>query len=220
MNSCRAILLDHDGTIIDSEAQHFRLWQAVLASHNVAFSYEYYQKYNAGVPTAANAQQIVDYFGLHVSSEQIAAEKHSATHAFFAHNACPPMPGALQTIEGFIARGYVLGLVTGADRLAVNATFNAYNLARYFTTVVTGDDVERSKPAPDVYLLAAQRLGVRPEQCMAIEDSATGLAAALAAGMRCIAVPNEMSQHQAFDGAWAKLARIDEALALLDQQPL
>jgi beta-phosphoglucomutase-like phosphatase (HAD superfamily) len=73
------------------------------------------------------------------------------------------------------------------------------------TTVVTGDDVPHSKPAPDCYLLALQRLGLPASQCLAVEDTQHGVAAATAAGLRCLAVPNALSTHHRFDQAHAVL---------------
>lgn len=74
------------------------------------------------------------------------------------------------------------------------------------TTVVTGNDVPHSKPAPDVYLLALQRLGLTAAQCLAVEDTQHGVAAATAAGLRCVAVPTALSAHHRFDQAHAVLA--------------
>jgi beta-phosphoglucomutase-like phosphatase (HAD superfamily) len=101
--------------------------------------------------------------------------------------------------------GLKLGIVTGGSENGVSATIRAYNLEKYISVVVSGDDVTHSKPAPDCYLLALQQLGCAPHECIAIEDTEHGLIAAAAAGIQCLAVPTEMSQHHDFQRATAVL---------------
>ncbi|MDP9468017.1 MAG: HAD-IA family hydrolase, partial [Chloroflexota bacterium] len=97
-------------------------------------------------------------------------------------------PGALELVERL--RGRVpLGLASNSPRRLVDAALRTAGLTDVFDAIVTADDVARAKPAPDLYLLACERLGVAPGEALALEDSASGVAAAKAAGLTCIAVP-------------------------------
>lgn len=191
----RAILFDHDGTLVDSEPTHFALWNVVLARYGFELSEQHYKAYYAGVPTRANAEDIVLRFGIPADPAALAAEKNAATADYLASNAFPLMPGVRETIAEFSALGLKLAVVTGANARGVQATLRAHALEPLFSLTVSGDDVRNSKPAPDCYLLALDRLGLRAGECMAIEDTEHGLRAAAQAGIECIAVPTGMSRH-------------------------
>jgi HAD superfamily hydrolase (TIGR01509 family) len=101
----------------------------------------------------------------------------------------PLLPGAVDAVRALAAR-WPLGLASSSNREIIDLALALSGLASAFTVTVSSEEVERGKPAPDVYLAAARRLGVAPERCVAIEDSSNGLRAAAAAGMPVIAVPN------------------------------
>ena len=215
----RAILFDHDGTLVDSEPTHFTLWNTVLARYRFELSEQDYKAYYAGVPTSANAADIVLRFGIPADPAALAAEKNAATADYLAQNAFPLMPGVKEALAEFSARGLKLAVVTGANARGVQATLRAHALEPLFSLTVSGDDVRNSKPAPDCYLLALARLGLRPGECMAIEDTEHGLQAAAQAGIECIAVPTGMSRHHDFsraatvvDGMAAAAAYVRDAL--------
>ena len=205
----RAVLFDHDGTLVDSEPVHHRLWNGVLAAYGVMIADDLYQRRYAGVPCRANAGDLVRRFGLAVAAEVLAEAKNAATRAFLAQAAFPLMPGVSEALEELDRLGLQLGVVTGASGHGVRATLQAYGLTRRFAVIVSGDDVARSKPAPDCYLLAAQRLGLEPGHCVALEDTGPGLQAAHRAGVPCLALPTPMSRHHDFS----------QALAVLDGMP-
>ena len=99
-------------------------------------------------------------------------------------------PGAVELVEGLRRLdGVRLGLASNSPRFLVNDALATAGLTDAFEAIVTADDVEHAKPAPDIYLLACERLGVSPAEALALEDSASGVAAAKAAGLTCIAVP-------------------------------
>jgi HAD superfamily hydrolase (TIGR01509 family) len=102
------------------------------------------------------------------------------------------MPGAEQLIAELRRRSVPRGLVTSADRVYADPALDIVRLAGAFDVEVTGDMAPRPKPAPDLYLLLAEKLGIAPICCVALEDSPSGVAAAKAAGSRCLAVPNTL----------------------------
>ncbi|MFC6632107.1 HAD family hydrolase [Microbulbifer taiwanensis] len=201
--SIKAILFDHDGTLVDSEPGHYQLWRQVLSGYGVDLSERQYAEHYAGVPTRANALDMIARFSIDGTAEALMRQKTQAMGAFLARNAFPPMPGALQIVRRFYALGLRLAIVTGSESEVAKATTRTYALEPMFTTLVAGDQVERNKPHPDGYLLAMRRLGVTAQECIAIEDTEHGLAAAAAAGITCVAVPNAMSRHHDFSRATA-----------------
>ena len=207
-----AILFDHDGTLVDSETIHCRMWTQVLQSHGVVFSEALYKAHHAGVPTAANAVDIVARFGLPVAADELARAKDAAVTAYLARDVFPLMPGALEAIAFFRRAGLRQAVVTGARRHGVESSLRGHGLAGSFSTVVSADDVPRSKPAPDCYQLALERLGLQPHECVAIEDTEHGVEAAHSAGIDCVAVPHGLSEHHDFGRATAVLRDLYEAV--------
>ena len=213
----QAILFDHDGTLVDSEPVHFRMWATVLAAYGVTLSEQQYVAHYAGVPTPASAVDLVRRFKLDESPTVLADAKHAATKEFLLKSAFPLMDGVRAAIAEFRRAGLELAVVTGASGNGVHATLRANDLQRHFATVVSGDDVRASKPAPDCYVLALERLGLDGEDCLAIEDTQHGLQAAHGAGIRCLALPTHMSKHHNFDCAEAVLDGMPQAVAYIQQ---
>lgn len=207
----KAILFDHDGTLVDSEAAHFQMWANVLEPYGVSLSVEQYKDHYAGIPTASNAVDFVERFALPVSPAVLAEAKNSTTATFLSREAFPLMPGVQESIAFFRACGLRLAVVTGAGRNGVDASIRAHALYDSFTTIVSGDDVRQSKPAPDCYLLAMRRLGVTPAECVAIEDTEHGVASANSAGIACLAVPTDMSENHNFTNAARTFDSLREA---------
>jgi HAD superfamily hydrolase (TIGR01509 family) len=136
----------------------------------------------------------VDYFSRHgVTADVNIAIAHK--HARYYHLAAghlKPLPGVVALLRRLRDHGYSLALASSGDRVKVAFGMQALALIGSFEAVVTGDDVSHSKPDPEIYLIAAQRLRVPPAACIAIEDAPAGVKAAKRAGMRCIAVTNSV----------------------------
>ncbi|MGL6162598.1 HAD family hydrolase [Microbulbifer sp.] len=208
--SIKAILFDHDGTLVDSEPAHFRIWRKVLSGYGVDLSEQQYRDHYAGVPSRANAVDMVSRFSIEAEPDSLAREKVLAMSDFISRTAFPLMPGTRETVRRFHALGLQLAIVTGSGQEVVTATTRTHSLLSLFATVVSGDDVQRNKPHPDGYLLAMQRLGLSAKECLAVEDTEAGLNAATEAGIDCLVVPNDMSTHHDFSRAREKFARMDE----------
>ncbi|MGP4845818.1 HAD family hydrolase [Marinobacter sp. 1Y8] len=207
----QAVLFDHDGTLVDSEQVHLKLWNAVLGEYGLQLSDQQYKDFYAGVPTPANASDLVSRFGIPTSASDLAEAKNLETVRHLNRESFPLMPGVVQTISSFHRLGLKLGVVTGASAHGVRATLRANKLEALFCLTVSGDDVLRSKPAPDCYLQALERLSLPPEDCVAIEDTEHGLRAAAMAGIKCVVVPTGMSRHHDFSLASAVLPNMNAA---------
>ncbi|MCJ8338682.1 MAG: HAD family phosphatase [Pseudomonadales bacterium] len=207
----KSILFDHDGTLVDSEIAHFQMWVEILKGYDISLSQQQYKSHYAGIPTPANAVDMVQRFSLPVSAKALIAAKNLATQALLSRQAFPLMAGARESIAFFQSCGLQLAVVTGAGREGVDVSIRGHRLQGCFSTVVSGDDVAHSKPAADCYLLALQRLGLTAAQCIAIEDTENGVIAASSAGITCLAVPNIMSEQHDFSSAAEIFHNLEEA---------
>ncbi len=189
----KAILFDHDGTLVDSEVTHFNLWKTILEKHHVELAEQGYKDFHSGTPTPRNAEILVEKYALAITPQALAEEKEKLTHEFFTNHTFPLMPDSLDTIQYFYKMGLKLGVVTGAGQFGVTSTLQGHQLEQYFDVITTGDDVIKSKPDPAVYLLAMERLGVKHDECVAIEDTENGIRSAIGAGLVCCAVKNDYS---------------------------
>ncbi len=215
MKQTQAVILDLDGLLIDSEPVHQRAFETLLAWHGIdrRFTVEEYGQYFVGIPVKENAEWLVTHFDLKSAPGDIISEREAIYEELLGDPAnLIPMPGLFALLDALSARGLPLGVASGSPRNQVDMILRGMGVAARFRTVVAGDDVAHTKPAPDVYLRAAQELGIKPARCIAIEDSATGLAAAKAAGLYAIAVPNRYTAHQDLSQADAQVRSLSEVM--------
>jgi len=203
-NNTTTLLFDHDGTLINSERVHFTLWREIVASYGAELTDEFYCKVMAGIPVNQNAKDVVEHFSLDVEPEQLAKKKHDKVEAYLSQQAFPLMPHAAETIKACADAGFTIGIVTGGSTLSVEKTLTNYGLAQYISCVVAVEDVTYSKPAPDCYQLAMEKLGVSPGECIAIEDTYTGMQSALSAELACVVIPTTQSATHDFTQATSR----------------
>ena len=197
----KAILFDHDGTLVDSEATHFQLWKTILAHYQIQLAEDGYKQFHSGIPTARNAEILVEKYQINSTPQELAKQKDILTNAFFATQCFPLMPGVKDTLQTFYDVGLTLGIVTGAGRIGVDTTLAGHQLSDFFSVITTGEDVRLSKPDPAVYTLAMDKLGVSAQECIAIEDTENGIRSAVEAGLPCLAVKNAYSASHDFSQA-------------------
>jgi HAD superfamily hydrolase (TIGR01509 family) len=182
-----AVAFDLDGVLLDSE----ELWDEVregLARERGGRWHEGAQADMMGMSSREWSAYMHERIGLSEPPEEINAEVVRRMLERYRRE-LPLIPGAVEAVERLAAR-WPLGLASSSNRELIDAALEVAGLSRYFRVTVSSEQVERGKPAPDVYLEAASRLGVTPERCAAIEDSQNGIRSAKAAGMRVIAIPN------------------------------
>lgn len=198
------VLFDLDDLLSDTESLHCRAYQAVLRQHGVSLSdaqyHDHWIRQGLGVADFLRNQGT----GLDPASLRKAK---AAEYVILVESQCQPMPGALDLLDRL--RGHkTLGLASSAYSDAVEAVLAKLSIADRFSCIVTGDQVQRLKPFPDIFLEAARRLGVAPKQCVVIEDAEKGVLAARAAGMKCIAVPSPRTAANDFSAADRVLASL------------
>ncbi|MCR6651637.1 MAG: HAD family phosphatase [Cellvibrionaceae bacterium] len=181
-----AVIFDHDGTLVDSEPVHLSCWREVLKPHRATLSQEDYQRNLTGMPSSYSAAWLVDKFNLDTAPDALLSEKQKLLRELLTNEPFPLMPEVEPLLKYLRGLGLPLAVATGASRDEVASSLDKHGLKNYFATVISKEDVANNKPAPDVYQLAAQKLGIATDRCVAVEDSDNGEQAARAAGMRCL----------------------------------
>jgi tRNA threonylcarbamoyl adenosine modification protein YeaZ len=182
-----AVIWDMDGTIVDTAAQHFQAWQTVFGSRCVAFNYEDFRK-SFGL---RNDDIIRIALGLQATPEDIACISREKTQLFreaVLRDGVIPMPGAINLITGLHKRGIIMAIASSAPKQNVETFLKMLNIESLFKIIVSGQEVTRGKPDPQIFLLAAEKLNIEPCCCAVIEDAVGGVAGARTAGMCCVGV--------------------------------
>lgn len=196
--SYKAVLFDMDGVIVDSEPLHVAAFQATLKSYGHDLSDEQYKQHFAGKTDEAGFKQYFDFIGETVELPVIMNEKATA-YLELAAGQLTPYPGVIEFIKSLAREGTPLALVTGSLRAEAEVTLKTFSLANFFSAVIAAEDISQSKPSPEGYLKAARALGIAPSDCIVIEDAPSGLRAARAAGMRCLAVTTTHTKEELAD---------------------
>ncbi len=178
------LIFDCDGTIVDTMPVHFHAWQEALTAHNIGFDETHFYQL-AGMPTPKIANMLASEHGKPSVGLDIAHRKEEAyLRRLDEIQIIGPVVDIVRRYQG----KRPMAVASGGMRRVVEAQLQAAGLAPYFPVVVCADDVQHGKPAPDTFLLAAEKIGVLPNQCVVYEDGILGFQAAQAAGMRCVDV--------------------------------
>jgi HAD superfamily hydrolase (TIGR01509 family) len=191
-----AVVFDLDGLLIDSEGLAAEAWRITLAPYGATISDNELDAM-LGKRIVDDAAELIARHKLPISIEALVARRGEVTRTL-VRDALQPMPGAVTLVRRLAARGVPLALATSGLRWYAEQCLDVIGLRALFAVCITADDVSRGKPAPDVYLAAAAGLGLAPSACLALEDAPLGVAAALAAGMPVIAVPNDFTRKLPF----------------------
>ena len=210
-----------DGVIFDSEPIHERIfveYARSLGFEPVPSEYLHF----IGTSSVSQWQFMKERYGLTGTPQELSDAKMNLYKIFInSTTGLKPIPGIHELLDDLRAHGVPFAVASSNTSDIVEATLSAIGLADAFTVRVCGDHVELAKPAPDIFLLAATRLGARPEECIVIEDSTNGVLAAERAGMRCIGFDNPHSPGQDLKRANIRLGTLEgltvkRLLALLD----
>jgi HAD superfamily hydrolase (TIGR01509 family) len=187
-----AIIFDMDGVLVDSSPFHHRKWMDLLRAHGIPFDEQELRKIVLG---PANDVIFRRFLGEHLTREQLydLSEELDANFRREIGPHPPALPGVRRFIEECHAQGIAMAVASAA--IASNVTFliAALGLRDYFREVLAVDATSRPKPDPEIYLMAAAKLGVEPRACAVFEDSFVGIEAAKRAGMKCVAISSTFS---------------------------
>ena len=184
-----AVIFDVDGVLIDSYTPHYQSWREIAAEYGIDYTEEMFAKGFGRTSREIVAEQ---WNRADLSPEQIHAiddEKEAAYRRIVAVN-FPAMPGARDLVAALHTAGFRVAVGSSGPPENVDLAIEKLGLAPFLDAKVTGRDVTRGKPDPQVFLIAAEKLGVPPERCAVVEDAPAGVAAAKAAGMACVGFPS------------------------------
>jgi HAD superfamily hydrolase (TIGR01509 family) len=194
-----AVIFDMDGVLLDSEPLHLRALNEVLAPLGYQATAAENQEF-FGLTSEECWRVIMRRYALPGQLDDYLVQYDEAVlHAL--RQPIAPTPGVPALIASLRGQGFGLALASASKRAWVDATLSALGLADAFDLVLSGDDVARGKPSPDLFLLAARRLGVAPDRCIVIEDSPNGLIAAKRAAMVAIALRTPSNMNLSLDDA-------------------
>jgi HAD superfamily hydrolase (TIGR01509 family) len=181
----RAYLFDCDGTVADSMPLHYKAWKRALADYGCPYPEDLFYAWG-GKPVRQIIADLNEIKGLHMPVDELAALKES--YYLEQLPQLQPIPSVLEHIHAQYGR-IPFAVVSGSRRSSVVGSLTVLGILDKFETLVCAEDYKYGKPAPDCFLLAAERLGIPPAQCLVFEDTGLGIEAASAAGMASVRVP-------------------------------
>lgn len=188
MGKTSAVIFDLDGVLADSEPWWNQIDAKLLSEYGVDYHGEHHREV-LGVNYRLAIEFYKKTFNLSAGTEQMMKRRGEIAAEFFADRV-GLFPGTKEVLEELRQQGVRLGLGTSSVSSSARPFLDRHQLTKLFDVIVTGDEVEHGKPAPDIYLRAAQKLNVAADDCLVIEDALSGIAAAKAAKMRVVAIPD------------------------------
>lgn len=194
MAEIRAVIWDMDGVIADSGPHHLAAWQEIFSQRGIKFTAQDFKR-SFGT---RNDNIIRNTLGEKTSQDEVEAIAREKEEAFrrIARGKIEPLPGALELIRALKKQGFRMAIASSTPAENIQLVTGSLGIADCFQVIVNGQDVTQGKPHPQVFLSAAQRLGIKPENCLVIEDAVVGVTAAKRAGMYCLAVTNTHPRHK------------------------
>jgi HAD superfamily hydrolase (TIGR01509 family) len=210
MSRFSAVVFDMDGVLLDSEPLHHGVLNELLARDGLVLERPEYERF-IGWTTEAMFETLISEHGLGQSVGEYSA-RYADLVLRVLQEPLEPAPGVVALVQRLRELEMGLAVASSSQRAWIEVTLRSLGLTALFDTIVSADDVERGKPDPAIYLLAAKRLEVAPGRCLAIEDSPSGVLSARDAGMTVLGVRTPYTAHLQLEGA----ERIVDSLAELD----
>ncbi|MFH1285217.1 MAG: HAD family phosphatase [Candidatus Micrarchaeota archaeon] len=218
MKNTKAVVFDLDGVLLDTEGYQWQAWVEVLKPLGVALPREESFKYSGKHGTIIE-EEIIKKYNLNAARGSLLEKKEKLVTEWFSSKKLELMPYAKESLEFFSAR-LPLAVASSGPREEVLLKLERSNLLHFFSTVVSGSEVARGKPFPDIYLLAVKKLGATPQECISFEDTQFGVESAKSAGLTCFAVPNAFSRAQDFSKADKVFKSLKEAVEAIINENL
>ena len=184
----KVVIWDMDGVIVDTAPYHFSAWQEAFRRKGTKYTEEDFRR-NFGRRNDAIIRNILGD-GISQSELDTISEEKERDFRKKARQNIKPLPGATELMKLLIEHGFKMALASSAPHENIKLQTEGLGISNWFQSIISGEDVTEGKPSPQSFLLAAQRLGAEPKNCVVIEDAMVGVTAAKRAGIRCLAVTN------------------------------
>lgn len=191
----KAFIFDMDGVIIDTEPLHNKIVRGILAKDNIFVTDEEFEKFT-GMASTAIFDIFIKRYNLPHTAKQMSQEQMTTLKDYIVKYQMKPIAGIIPLIEKLHKVGIPMAIASSSCPDVIKFIVDFFNITSYFKILMSGEDLPHSKPAPDIYLQTAQKLGVVPADCVVLEDSINGTIAAKTAGMYCIGFANPNSGNQ------------------------
>lgn len=202
----RAVIFDFDGLIVDTESTGYHTWREIFAEHGHELPVERYAQavgtdfLTGSYDPRRDLEQLTgvtfDWDAMEVARKTREGELRLHLHL---------LPGVADRLREADALGLRIAIASSSPRVWIDSWMDQLGLHDHFHHISTVDDTGKVKPDPSLFLHAAEKLGVKPEEAVIFEDSLNGLRAAIAAGIRCVVAPGPMTRHLEFTGAWRRV---------------
>lgn len=208
----KALFWDNDGTLVSTERLYYQVSAKVLQQAGVDLTLDQFRR--GSLIHGENLLLLAKHNGYSDEDIEELKRKRNSLYSKALHQGAVVLDGVEEVLKKLHGK-YTMGVVTAAHRTDVEIIHENTHLLKYFDFVLAHEDFERSKPDADPYLKAIQKVGYAPEECIAIEDSQRGVESAAAAGIKCIAIPTEMTKDSDFNKAYAVLKSAKEVLDVI-----
>jgi beta-phosphoglucomutase family hydrolase len=196
----KAVIFDMDGVIIDSEPFYLVIGMELYKKLNINITKDEHCSFT-GVSNTNMWTIIKNNYGLKETVNELVAIQNKANIEYLEENIEKPIPGVMKILESLRKNEIKIALASSSSMEIIRMVLEKLKVTEYFQAIESGENLEKSKPAPDIFLNAAEMLQVEPECCIVIEDSNHGVTAAKAAGMKCIGFQNPNSGNQNLEAA-------------------
>lgn len=210
----KAVLFDMDGLMVDTEPLHLQAFNKALEKYGKHLTEEENTKRYIGTPDIDGAKDMVVRFNLPISAKELVLTKQENTKQLLRNNIVA-QPGLVALMTNLHKNGYKIAIASSSRLENIQTVIDGLKITSLIGALASTDEVEHGKPAPDVYLLAAKKLGVNPSECLVLEDAPKGVQAGKVAGMVVFAIPSQYTKGEDFSLADKVLNSLSEVLSNL-----
>lgn len=211
----KAIIFDMDGVIVDSIPMHLKIWKKMFEKRKIPFSNKIFEKYN-GTSTYEIGKSLIKDFNLKETPNDIVKEKLEY-ELIYRKKEIKLFKKSIFVLKKLKRQGYKIALATSSKKSILNFILKNFDIKKYFDAISHAEEVKNSKPAPDIFLLAAKKIKINPENCIVVEDAINGIVAAKKAGMQSVAITTTFKKKVFVNKTKFVISSLDDLFDILEE---